>query len=246
MNYEEGEVKKMIKVVLLDDDGQCAKTVKEFIARYKEDNHEEIELKWYTNGLDFMDEYKHDCDVVFMDIEMPHINGIETARKLRELDPSVPLIFMTVMAQLAIKGYEVDAMDFMVKPITYFNFSLKLQKALAMRKRDNSVILRLIGDDGSKLFITSTETYYVESMAHKCIFHTKRGVFYRYMSISVLEETLEACKFLRCNNSFLVNPAYITKINNNSVIVNDEELPISRAKKKEFMEKVTAYFKFVY
>lgn len=235
----------MIKIIIVEDDDQYAKTVKDYIERYKVERGEEVELKRYTNGLDFIDEYKQDCDVVFMDIEMPHINGIDTAKKLRESDPLVPLIFMTVMAQLAINGYEVDALDFMVKPITYFNFCLKLDKALAKRKRDNTVVLRLLCDDGSKEYIVSSDIFYIESLAHKCIFHTKRGDFYRYITLSELEASLVSCKFLRCNNSFLINPAYITKINSDSIMINDIDIPVSRAKKKEFFEHVTSYFKYI-
>lgn len=238
----------MIKIALVEDNAECADIVKEFVARYKQDHNEDIELKWYTNGLDFIDEFAvaHDCDVILMDIEMPHIDGIATSHKLREIDSSVPLIFMTVMAQLAIKGYEVDAMDFMVKPITYFNFALKLQKAIAMRRRDNSLVMRLLDNEGGKEYIVSSDVYYIESIAHKCIFHTKKGEFYRYVSLSELEATLAECKFLRCNGSYLVNPAYITKVKSDSVIIADTEIPVSRAKKKEFMEKVMTYFKFVF
>lgn len=235
----------MIRIVLVEDDESCAQIVKDFIKRYKVDYNEDVELKRYTNGLDFIEEYKSDCDVVFMDIEMPHINGIETAKKLREADPLVPLVFVTVMAQLAIKGYEVDAMDFIVKPITYFNFCLKIDKAVAKRRRDNTVVLRLASDDGSKEYIVSSDIFYIESLAHKCVFHTKRGDFYRYTSMAELERSLSSCKFLRCNNSFLINPAYITKIKSDSVLINDVDIRMSRARKKEFFEQVTSYFKFV-
>ena len=79
-----------------------------------------------------------------MDIEMPLISGLETARKMRKVDEQVPLIFVTVMAELAIKGYEVNAMDFIIKPLTYFNFALKLDKAIRLKERMQSIVFSKI------------------------------------------------------------------------------------------------------
>lgn len=237
----------MIHIALVEDQEDCANLIKEFTERYGREEGEETLLHWYRDGMDFIDAYKEgEYDIVFMDIEMPHISGLKTAQKLRRIDPVVPLVFVTVMAQLAIKGYEVAAMDFIVKPITYFNFALKIKKASINNRRERTVVLRLLGDDGAKEYIVSSDIYYIESCDHRCIFHTKKGDFYQYISISELEERLLPFRFLRSNNSFIVNPAYITTVKKDSVVIMDEDIPVARARKKEFMEKLTKYFKYVF
>jgi len=236
---------KMIKIALVEDTQECADLFKEFVDRYRAEGNS-VELKWFKDGLDFIDEYKHEYDVVFMDIEMPHISGLETAAKLRKIDPSVPLIFVTVMAQLAIKGYEVSAMDFIVKPITYFNFCLKLEKAVNINRHSRNVTLKLMDDDGGKVIVSATDVQYIESIGHRCIFHTERGNFYQYGSLSDLEEKLEENQFLRCNNSFLINPIFVTKINKDSIVITGNEIPVARARKKVFMEKLTKYYKHIF
>ena len=107
-----------------------AKILQDYILRYSEEKQEPLAVECFENGLNFISDYKASCDIALMDIEMPHMNGLDTARKLREFDSQIPLIFITNMAQYAINGYEVQALDFMVKPIEYFNFSLKLDKAI--------------------------------------------------------------------------------------------------------------------
>lgn len=140
----------MIKIALVDDQNDCAQHFKNLVARYMEDSKEEIKLYRFDNGFDFLETYKGDYDVIFLDIEMPLIDGLEVAKKLREIDAAVPLIFVTVMAQLAIKGYEISAMDFIVKPITYFNFKMKVEKAIALRSKIAPLKLNLLDNEGVK------------------------------------------------------------------------------------------------
>ena len=125
----------MITIAIVEDDKKSAKILQDYILRYSEEKQEPLAVECFENGLNFISDYKASCDIALMDIEMPHMNGLDTARKLREFDSQIPLIFITNMAQYAINGYEVQALDFMVKPIEYFNFSLKLDKAIRICKK---------------------------------------------------------------------------------------------------------------
>ena len=236
----------MIKIGLVEDDFACAERIRNFVERYQTETGEEVTLLVYQNGLDFIDEYVSDYDIIFMDIEMPHINGLETAKKLRCIDPIVPLVFVTVMAQLAIKGYEVSASDFIVKPIAYFNFRSKIDKAIASNKKDRAIVFQLTDEEGGKRFIASSDLYYIESVAHRCIFHTCSGTFYRFVSISEMEQKLEPYRFVRSDNSYLVNTAYVVGVKKDAVeIKNGDTVPISRSRKKKFLEKLTSSFRFI-
>ena len=209
----------MIKIALVEDSEECAKHFKELVERYTAESENEVKLYRFDNGFDFLESYGGDYDVVFLDIEMPHLDGISVAKKLREVDASVPLIFVTVMAQLAIKGYEVSAMDFIVKPISYLNFKMKVEKAMAIRSKNKSAVLKMLDDLGNQQYVDSSEIEYIESIGHRCEFHTRKGNFHGYTSISKLEQDLEDCKFLRSSNSFLVNSAYISMIKNDCVVM---------------------------
>ena len=94
----------MITIAIVEDDKKSAKILQDYILRYSEEKQEPLAVECFENGLNFISDYKASCDIALMDIEMPHMNGLDTARKLREFDSQIPLIFITNMAQYAING----------------------------------------------------------------------------------------------------------------------------------------------
>lgn len=146
----------MIKIAIVEDEEESFLRLKEFAERYEREKGEKVETRWFTDGMAFIDGYEAgEYTVVFMDIDMPHINGIETARELRKRDEFVPLIFVSIMVQYAIEGYSVDAMDFLVKPIQYLKFSMKLDKAVTYSRKNRSTVIKLTGEDGMTQYIVA-------------------------------------------------------------------------------------------
>ncbi len=119
-----------MKIAVVDDDDQCRKQVTEYLHTYAQDTKQVMEVEAYSLGINFASEYRADCDVIFLDVEMPRMDGISVAKKIREVDQNVPIIFLTSYSQYAINGYEVNALDYVMKPLTYFVFEMKLKKAL--------------------------------------------------------------------------------------------------------------------
>lgn len=101
----------MLKVGVVDDDREENARLKGYLQRFQEEEKEEFLIKTYDSGVDFLEEYKSNYDVIFLDIEMPGVDGMEVAHEIRNLDRSVGIIFVTNMAQYAIRGYEVNAID---------------------------------------------------------------------------------------------------------------------------------------
>ena len=225
----------MISIAIVEDDDREASILKEYINKYGESNGKKFRIVRFENAFSLLDNYRPVYDIIFMDIEMPHLNGMEAAKKLRQLDNVVTLIFVTNLAKYAVKGYEVDALDFMVKPIGYPNFMMKLKKALAKLSSNaeyNIVVSRREGI----VRISSRKIIYIEVTGHKLTYHLPDEVVEAQGVLSDLENQLEICDFMRCNSCYLINPQYISQVQGYTVTMkNGDELRISRPRKKMFM-----------
>lgn len=231
----------MIRIAIVEDDSAQASLLEEYLERYREEHGEGMKITVFPDGLEFVDNYRADYDLVLMDIEMPHLDGLAAARKMRMLDTDVCLIFITNMAQYALKGYEVGATDFLVKPVGYFDFSLKLRRALTQySKYRRKIELRVHTPNGFACFSVS-DVYYIESADHQLIYHTVQGCLQERGSIGAKEKELSVYHFARCNNCYLVNLEHVSALKTNSVFIAGEELAISRSKKKEFLKTLTDY-----
>ena len=230
----------MYRIAIVEDNARSAEKLKRYLKRFSQERNIPLQYSVFVDGMDFISDYKADFDVVLMDIEMPHMDGMETARRLRVMDEEVCLIFVTNLAHYAIEGYEVRAMDFLVKPVEYDNFSLKLQKALASRCRMQKKEIVLSGGSGFRR-IRLDELYYIEVMDHDLIYHTTGGDFSERGSIREKEELLRDFGFARASNSFLVNLHYATAFSGGDVTVAGARSPVGRTKKKDFLKSLTEY-----
>ena len=201
----------MINVAIVEDTLKDAETLKDYTRRAVEMVNETCEITVFNNAVDFLDGYRGNFDIVFMDIELPDINGMDAAKKLRLLDESVVLIFVTNMAQFAVGGYAVDAMDFMVKPVSYENVCIKISRAIKKIESKREEKLVLPGKSGVTV-IMIPQIRYVEIMNHRLTFFTTQGDVAAVGSLSKIEEKLLRFNFSRCNNYSLVNLNFVTKV----------------------------------
>lgn len=165
---------EQIRAAIVEDDAAHAEILRGHLLQYGREQKIDITAEIFTSGLDFVSDYVPRFDVVFMDIEMPHMNGMDCAFKLREADKDVPLVFVTSMVQYAVKGYEVGATGYMVKPVEYFPFSV-----LMGRVRDKIAAnggKRLCVGSGDHIWrISLRDLYYVEVLDHYLIYHIFGG-----------------------------------------------------------------------
>ena len=230
----------MISIAIVEDDAADLAQLSECLRRYQEENGVSFSVKAFSHPSDFLDTYRTDYDLLFMDIELPLFNGMEVARQLRRIDPVVTLVFITNMEQYAVNGYEVDALDFVVKPINFFRFSSMMRKALRqIARRDEKEVLITSGSRVTRLPVS--HIHYVEIRDHLLVYHTDHGNYESWGKLSELETELSEHHFVRCSNSCLVNIRHVISIVGNDVEVGGTKLPISQRRRKSFYESVTNY-----
>ena len=194
----------------------------------------------FSDALSFLDEFGGNYDFIFMDIELPHMDGMEAVRRIRQKDENVIVIFVTNMAQYAVKGYEVNALDFIVKPVRYDGFAMKMDRAISKLKAIQSKDI-WITERNNKRRLRVTDIKYVEVAHHCCIYHTVDGDYNTYDQLYNVCEALKDEPFALCNRCFLVNLKFVTAIEEMSVTVAGEKLQISRNKKKDFLKSLNEY-----
>lgn len=230
-----------MRIAIVEDDEAAEKQLEEALHRYETEHALAFAIAWYPSGVAFLEQWNRDADIVFMDIEMPGLNGIDTARKMRETAAETILIFVTNLAQYAIAGYEVNALDYVLKPLNYFSFKLKIAKALEMAQRSSGSMLQVNTDHGTE-YIRAADVWYIEVQGHDLLYHTPHGTLKTSGALKKLETQLLEEGFFRCNYCYLVNLRHVGYLHGSSVMVGEDELQISRNRKKEFLLRLNQFY----
>lgn len=158
----------MIRIAIVEDDELYVDQLRQYLKDYQSETGEDFEIRAYRDGDGITSDYKAQYDLILMDIRMRFVDGMTAAEEIRKMDSEVIIIFITNMAQYAIRGYEVGALDYILKPVTYFAFTQKIGRAIARLKKkiQRPVVIRT--RDGV-LRMDAADIYYVESQAHNLI-----------------------------------------------------------------------------
>jgi len=230
----------MIRVAIVEDEAGVQEQLAGYLQRYTRQYGTEFEVHPFGDGVEILEEYRPVYDIILLDIEMKHLDGMETAQRIRQLDPEVILVFITNMAQYAIRGYAVGALDYLLKPVPYFAFSQQLQKAEDQVRRRRSHYL-VVPVSGGLRRLDTARIYYIESQGHQMHFYTEDDHFAAPGTLKVLEEKLADRPFARCNSGYLVNLAQVSGVQQNEVRVGPYRLQISRPKRKSFLAALADY-----
>ena len=176
-----------------------------------------------------------------MDIDMPYMNGLEVSKKIREIDKTVVLIFVTNLSQYAVNGYEVEALDYIVKPISYFNFSIKIQRAI--NRLNNTFDIKINIKTKDKIEIVSCkDIMYVEVFDNKLVIHMTTKIIETIGHLYEIEQKLAECNFFRISRFVLVNMNYVLAVEGGTVLLGKDSLPISRRKRTDFISALAEFY----
>lgn len=229
-----------MQVAIVDDMPRDAQRLETYLHRYAQESNTQVDPVLFHDGMEFLEHYRPVYDLVIMDIDMPGLSGVDTARCLRESGDRVVLMFVTNMPQYALAGYEVEAVDYVLKPVSYQDFALKLCKARRYIHLNRDTQIPLQTADGV-VSLSVSDILYVESSLHYLVYHTLERDYRVRGSMAQVELTLPAAQFARCNASFLVNLRHVKAIEKEDVVVGERRLKVSRGKRLEFMDRFTRY-----
>ena len=231
----------MYRIAVVEDEQQYRDEVCQYIEQYATEHQLKFDVTTYTDGREIVDDVQKHYDIIFFDIEMTQLNGMDAAKVIRERDVNVVMVFITNMAQYAIEGYEVGALDFVLKPIDYYGFSFRLARALGRVQKKQGNLEFAINTPGGIKKLNSNDIYYIEIENRFLVYHTAEGDFSQRGTLQSAEEMFQNYHFVKCNHWYLVNLKYVTEIEENIVHVAGSRLEISRRNRAHFLKEVTEY-----
>ena len=227
----------MMRIAIVEDEEEFRTVLKYYIDRYASESGETIRVSMFTEGLTFLEEYHGGYDLILMDILMPHMSGMETARKLRLVDETVVIVFITSMVQYAIQGYEVNAAAYLVKPAAYGQFSDTMDRIRRTVLRTETATV-IVSQKENSVVLPVRKIAYIEVYNHSLVFHTQDSSYEMRGSLTEYETDPRFEGFVKVSKSHMVNVAFIAAIDEDTLTVAGDVLPLTRRRKKECMEKI--------
>ena len=233
---------EMQKIVILEDQTEQAERLRKMLEQY-EATHSDFSysLRLYDRAIPLLTDYKCDADVLFLDIQVPDLSGMEVARRIRAVDEKVMIIFITMLTQYAIEGYSVGAFDYVLKPVRYEEFSAKMDRVCRMLAHQSSSVTIEVRTKEETRRLNADDISYIEVSNHDILIHANGEVIRQWGNLKSYEDKLTASHFVRCNACYLVNLKYVRGLTGDSVTVGKDDLAISKAKRKEFLMAVAQY-----
>lgn len=235
-----------MRVAVVDDELNERETLRGYLNQLAKESGNPIEVDQYSSGDALLKDYRLIYDIILFDIDMPGTNGINTARQVRLQDEAVTILFITNIAQYAISAFEVEAVDYIIKPVEYHDFAMKFRRAMKRADHCGTRMINLVTSEGNCRVKTSN-IIYVEALDHSLTYHLQEMSGYvdlelKREKMKSHESLLKPYNFCRVHKSYLVNLAQIRMVRANDLLAGDSVIPVGRSYKKELM---TEYLRFV-
>lgn len=232
----------MINIAICDDEQTSLNSIKKLTTDFFRSQNIKINISLFSSGEELLSSDK-DIDILFLDIQMKQLNGIETAKKIRNKSYKCFLIFITVLKETVFQSFEVQPFDYMLKPIQYDNFKKTMERLLlSMKSADKENLLIQRGTESS--IVSFEEIIYCEIINRKIYLHLKSAnIIDYYDRIENLEQKLDN-RFFRCHRSYLINMQYLISYKNGlAYMIENHQIPVSRLRSKDFSNVILQYMK---
>ncbi len=226
----------MIRIGIVEDDAGAIERLLSHLDRFQRQRGETFHVGAFRDGADVIADYRPDWDVLFLDVQMPRVDGMTAARRIREVDSEVIIVFVTSSPHYAVSGYDVDALSYLLKPVTYASFEHEMSRVLLRLAQRSRRELLFTSTDGAHHRIAVDDIRYIESVRHRIDLHTLDETFSIAATVKSMEGELAGDGFMRCHSGLLVNLRHVTGIEGSDCrIRGGGRLPISRPRKREFL-----------
>jgi len=231
----------MLNISLCDDDKVSRTYFKKQVKKYSILNSCEILITEFNSGLQLIDSYDPNFDIIFLDIMMQPISGISTALEIRKKDINIPIVFTTFSKDFAIESYKVNALNYVLKPFNYGTIQLILNKTVEQKLYSKNYIINKNYDEYSKIYIN--DILYIETYNRNLLIKTLSSSYINHSKLRIFEQELHNYGFVRCHHSFLVNINFIKTINKLDIcMIDDKIIPISNPKKSRVLKEISAFW----
>ncbi|HEK4529605.1 TPA: response regulator transcription factor [Clostridioides difficile] len=228
----------MYRIVICEDDITQIAFLRECILKSLEGISSQIELFEFNSGEELLETNLEGIDIFFLDIKMLQLTGMDVAKIIRETNDTSEIIFITSIVDYIQEGYKVRAYRYLLKPIDFGDLNESILSCISdiIKKRENFMLIENKGII-NKILINSI--MYIEIRKKVLTIHTKNDTYYTKNSMDKIELELEKYNFFRCHKSYLINLEYIQFICKNTVVINDEDVPVSKYRMADLKKKLT-------
>lgn len=230
----------MLLIGICDGDTAVRVMLSSFIKRYKDETGLNVQVLSYDNGEKLLRHYPFEMDLIFLEIPFTKMNGIEIARRIREVDAHVGIIFLTTVLNHVLEAYEVRADNYLIKPLRYARFLKEVEQARA-RRGQNRFFIEANNNGVYKIYTKSI--CYIETEGHNTRIHTEADSILSYKRMKEHEQTFFEQYFVRCHTGFIVNLLFFEKLEQNDIILSSgERIPVSRHRKNEVVGRIKSLY----
>ena len=228
----------MINIGICEDELHYRVNIKDMLGDILSTYSINYKIYEFSSGEELLSNYPKDLDILIMDIQMKIINGMDTARKIREFDQNLEIIFMTSFSEFMQEGYEVKAYRYILKRISERKISRNILPCIneIMKKKNNYLTIN-VKNYVDRIKIDSI--VYIETDRPNILIYTNDNKYTTKMSISKIDKILREHGFFRCHNSYIVNLKLVESMNSNTLKIGEKYIPISKYRVKELKLALT-------
>lgn len=232
----------MITIAICDDEEGIRKDLADKLDQFAAEAGYTYQILYFEDGAELTDNYSPEIDLIFLDIEMKTMDGVSAAERIRKVDESVGIIFLTSYTKYALRGYNVGAINYIIKPIHYVRLKREMERFMEKYLSAPKASM-VIANDTGKFKVPFKDLKYIETQKGNVLLHLVNRELTAYRSMKEMEQKLPPKQFQRCHTSYIVNMEYIKGVEKLEIeLLDGETIPISQPKRKGFMEELTKYW----